>query len=119
MIHRAAQRVGDRRGLPPDWLNDGVKGFLPGPDRGATVLFDRPRLAVRIASPRLPVRHARLRRTVAMANKLYQAGSYSSAGELLPGAIADDQLAARELRGDDRQAAFRVLAETYHLTSRR
>jgi hypothetical protein len=52
VIYRAAQRVGDRRGLPPDWLNDGVKGFLPGPDPGATVLFDRPGLAVRIASPR-------------------------------------------------------------------
>jgi transcriptional regulator with XRE-family HTH domain len=61
---------------------------------------------------------ARLRRTVVMANELYQAGRYSSAGELLPGAIADVQLAARELRGDDRQAAFRVLAETYHITSK-
>jgi hypothetical protein len=48
---------------------------------------------------------ARLRRTVVMANELYQAGRYSSAGELLPGAIADAQLATRELRGDDRQAA--------------
>jgi hypothetical protein len=61
---------------------------------------------------------SRLRRTVVMANELYQAGQYSSAGELLPGAIADAQLAARELRGDDRQAAFRVLAETYHITSK-
>ena len=51
VIYRAAQRVGDRRGLSADWLN-GVKGFLPGPDPGATVLFDRPGLAVRIASPR-------------------------------------------------------------------
>lgn len=53
-----------------------------------------------------------------MANELYQAGRYSSTGELLPGAIADAQLAARELRDDDRQAAFRVLAETYHITSK-
>jgi transcriptional regulator with XRE-family HTH domain len=60
----------------------------------------------------------RLRRTVVMANELYQAGRYSSAGELLPGAIADAQLAARELRGGDRQAAFRVLAETYHITAK-
>jgi hypothetical protein len=40
---------------------------------------------------------ARLRRTVVMANDLYQAGSYSGAGELLPGAIADAQEASREL----------------------
>ena len=61
---------------------------------------------------------SRLRRTVVMANELYQAGSYSGAGELLPGAIADAQEASRELRGDDRQAAFRVLAETYHITAK-
>ena len=61
---------------------------------------------------------ARLRRTVVMANELYQAGSYSGAGELLPGAIADAQEASRELRGDDRQAAFRILAETYHITAK-
>jgi transcriptional regulator with XRE-family HTH domain len=60
----------------------------------------------------------RLRRTVVMANELYQAGSYSGAGELLPGAIADAQEASRELRGDDRQAAFRILAETYHITAK-
>jgi transcriptional regulator with XRE-family HTH domain len=61
---------------------------------------------------------ARLRRTVVMANELYQAGSYSGAGELLPGAIADAQEASRELFGDDRRAAFRVLAETYHITAK-
>ena len=32
VIYDAAKQVGDHRGLPPDWLNDGVKGFLPGPD---------------------------------------------------------------------------------------
>ena len=61
---------------------------------------------------------ARLRRTVVMANELYQAGSYSGAGELLPGAIADAQEASRELRGDERRTAFRVLAETYHITAK-
>lgn len=32
-VYDAAGRVGDRHGLPHDWLNDGVNGFLPGPDR--------------------------------------------------------------------------------------
>jgi transcriptional regulator with XRE-family HTH domain len=61
---------------------------------------------------------ARLRRAVTMANELYQAGRYSGAGELLPGAIGDAQTATRELQGDDRQAAFRALAETYHITAK-
>jgi hypothetical protein len=30
-IYDAAGRVGDRHGLPHDWLNEGVKGFLPDP----------------------------------------------------------------------------------------
>jgi Nucleotidyltransferase of unknown function (DUF6036) len=37
--------------LPPDWLNDAAKGFMPGEDPNATVYFDGPGLSVRIASP--------------------------------------------------------------------
>jgi len=40
------------RGIDANWLNDAVKGFLPGDDPASTVLFERPGLAVRIASPR-------------------------------------------------------------------
>lgn len=35
-----------------DWLNDAVKGFMPGADADASVIFERPGLAVRVASPR-------------------------------------------------------------------
>jgi hypothetical protein len=51
-IYQAAQRVATTHGVDPDWLNDAVKGFLPGRDAGSTVLFERPGLAVRVASPR-------------------------------------------------------------------
>ena len=38
--------------LAEDWLNDGVKGFLPGPDSSASLFYERDSLSVRIASPR-------------------------------------------------------------------
>lgn len=52
VVYEAARRVAVRRGVDPDWLNDAVKGFLPGPDPAATVFFERQGLAVSIASPR-------------------------------------------------------------------
>jgi predicted nucleotidyltransferase len=38
--------------LADDWLNDGVKGFLPGPDPSATVFYENDGISVRVASPR-------------------------------------------------------------------
>lgn len=46
---RIAQR---HNGLREDWLNDGVKGFLPGDDTGSRkVVFEGEYLTVRAASP--------------------------------------------------------------------
>ena len=53
IVYEAAGRVADRHpDLPPDWVNDAVKGFLLGDDPAATVMFDHPGLRVRVASPR-------------------------------------------------------------------
>ncbi len=52
VVYEAARRVAEQRGLDPEWLNDAVKGFLPGEDTDVTLLFERPGLAVRVASPR-------------------------------------------------------------------
>jgi hypothetical protein len=87
VIYDAAQRVGDRHGLPSDWLNDGVKGFLPGADPDATVLFDRPGLAVRIASPRylfaMKVLAARVERDEDDLMLLYELCGFRSVKEAL------------------------------------
>jgi hypothetical protein len=80
-------RVGSRHGLPDDWLNDGVKGLLPGPDPGATVLFDRPGLAVRIASPgylfAMKMLAARVQRDVDDIEVLYRLSGFGSVEEAL------------------------------------
>jgi hypothetical protein len=52
-IYAAAERVAERRGLPAGWLNDGVKGFLAGPDPCAAPVLERPGLRVLVASPRI------------------------------------------------------------------
>lgn len=56
-VRRLASVVGDQLGLPDDWLNDGVKGFLSHGDRTALDLYAtypserEPGLRVLVASP--------------------------------------------------------------------
>ena len=52
VIYEMAESIDRERDLPPNWLNDSVKGFLPGADPNARVLFDLPGLRVTIPSPR-------------------------------------------------------------------
>ena len=44
--------IAQDRELPQDWLNDAVKGFLPGHDPDARLFFESESLRVDVASPR-------------------------------------------------------------------
>ncbi|HEY8756200.1 MAG TPA: DUF6036 family nucleotidyltransferase [Candidatus Dormibacteraeota bacterium] len=51
-VYSAAREVATHLNLPDDWLNDAVKGFIPGTDPDALPIFDRPGLSVSAASAR-------------------------------------------------------------------
>lgn len=52
VVRRAAAAVASRRGLAADWLNDAVKGYLPGTDPEAWRFYESPSLKVDVASAR-------------------------------------------------------------------
>jgi hypothetical protein len=58
-----------------------------------------------------------LRRRVSAAWRLRQRSRYVELGGLLPGLLADAQLASRELAGDDQAHALTVTAHAYNTTS--
>lgn len=53
IIYEEAARVADELHLPAGWLNDGVKGFLAGPDPWPAQVFEVPGLRVQSASPEM------------------------------------------------------------------
>src|SRR6266516_313657 len=87
VVYEAVRRIAEHEDLPPDWLNDGVKAFLPGDDHNATLLFDRPGLSVRIASPRylfaMKALAARVERDEADLRVLYRLSGFESAAQAL------------------------------------
>lgn len=52
VVYDAATRLATERKLPPDWLNDSVKGLVPDiSDRAVTTAFSAPGIAVQVAGP--------------------------------------------------------------------
>ncbi len=50
-IRAAADLVGRQHNLPPGWLNDAVKGFLPGADPRQRAVLSAPGIEVSVPSP--------------------------------------------------------------------
>lgn len=50
-IRRAAHKIAERNNIPADWLNDGIKGFLPGDPSRKTFILDAPGLRVWVPEP--------------------------------------------------------------------
>ncbi len=100
-IYDAARAVArEHRDLPADWLNDAVKGLLPGTDPGARVLLDVPGLTVSVPSPRyllaLKVQAARIDRDSDDIDILAKECGASTADEVLD--IAADVIGADRLQ---------------------
>ncbi|NUS45024.1 MAG: hypothetical protein HOQ24_15210 [Mycobacteriaceae bacterium] len=87
VVYAAAHGVAQRHGLPDDWLNDAVKGFLPGADPNATTLFESPGISVRVASPRylfaMKAAAVRIDRDADDLQFLYRVSGFTSVDEAL------------------------------------
>jgi hypothetical protein len=98
-VYAAAREVAQRLDLPDDWLNDAVKGFIPGTDPDAVPVFTRPGLSVSAASPRfllaMKLRAARAEQDVADIQFLVALLGLHRAEEILR--VATDRYGADDL----------------------
>ena len=106
-IYDAAAEIAQERGLAEGWLNDAVKGFLTGPDEGATTVLDVPGLSVATASPRI---------ILAMKVLAHRPGEDDADVRLLAGQLgltsaAEVLAVATDVYGDRLDAAARFFVE--------
>lgn len=52
LVRKVADVVGERLNLEPNWLNDGVRAFVPGPDPDQIHVYEGSNLSVAAASPK-------------------------------------------------------------------
>lgn len=97
-IAAAAKRIAETHGLPEDWLNEGVKGFLPGPDPAQRAILSAPGIDVSVPSPRyllaLKVAAARVDRDVDDIRTLAGLCGATTADELLT--ITEEVMGGRQ-----------------------
>ena len=97
-IYEAAARLAAQRGLPDGWLNDAVKGLLPGPDAGAREVLSVPGLRVSVPSARyllaLKVAAARVDRDADDIRRLAEVCGVTTADEVL--AITEQVMGGRQ-----------------------
>ena len=106
-IYDAAAEIAAELDLPEGWLNDAIKGFLSGPDEGATPVLELPGLRVATASPRI---------LLAMKVLAHRAGEDDDDVRLLAGQLGLTTAAAvlsvaTEVYGDRLDAAARFFVE--------
>lgn len=68
--------------------------------------------------PTRPADPLRIRRGIDEANTLYQATRYNAVADLLPGVLVEAQRATHEFTGEERRAAYGLLAEVYQITAK-
>ncbi|HMR49738.1 MAG TPA: DUF6036 family nucleotidyltransferase [Arachnia sp.] len=82
-VREAARELADAHGLDQDWLNDGAKGFMPGDDPDARVVFESDYLRVLVASPSyllaMKLHSARIERDLDDAARLFNEVGYTTA----------------------------------------
>lgn len=99
-VYEAAASIASRHALPNDWLNDAVKGFLPGGDPNQRAVFAAPGINVSVPSPEyllaLKVHAARIDRDWDDIMTLARLCGVSSASEVL--AVAENVMGPNRLQ---------------------
>jgi hypothetical protein len=97
-VYAAAAKVAARRGIPEAWLNDAVKGLLPGDDARSRAVLDVPGLRVSVPSAQyllaLKVAAARVDRDADDIRLLAELCGLDSAEEVL--ALTDEMMGGRQ-----------------------